>query len=88
MSKQKPKIVDLELSGDGTYGTKDTLNIKKVKPLKGIVARNTTRSMPKGEKPKYVLENNADHFLGGIDVGLDFLDNVIPRVERFLKLRG
>lgn len=41
-----------------------------------------------GDKPKYILENNADEFLSGIDLGLDFIEKVVPRVERLLRLRG
>ena len=77
MSKAKNKVVDLEMGSDGTYTTKTLKNTQAL-----------VRNKPKGGKLKYVLENNADQFLGGIDLGLDFLDKIVPRVERFMRLRG
>lgn len=79
MSKQKPKIIDLEESEDGTYTAKNSKS--------NIVVRESS-NISKNGKAKYVIENNADQFLNGLDVGLDFLDKVVPRIERFLRLRG
>jgi hypothetical protein len=84
MGKSKSKIVDLIVGEDGSYTPK-----RSTKEKNGAVpCRVKISDVGKTNKPKYMLENNADHFLGGLDVGLDFLDNVVPRVERFLKLRG
>jgi hypothetical protein len=85
MNKQpKSKIVDLEVCEDGSYSPKDTLNIKKIDPLKGIKPKEKTTK----EKPKYTQSKDVDEFLAGIDVGLDLLDEVMPRIGRFLRLRG
>ena len=81
MSKSKSKIVDLVQSEDGTYEPKRERGKFNVKG-KGLVKHN------KDEKPKYIMESHADDFLNGIDIGLDFIDKVMPRVDRFLKLRG
>jgi len=79
MSKIKSKIVDLEMDSDGSYSSKSTKKNKAVIKHKYTDHKN---------KPKYVQSRDVDEFLSGIDMGLDFLDNVVPRVERFLKLRG
>lgn len=48
---------------------------------------------PKG-KPKHKVEkkeevkSDMDNFLHGIDMGLDFIDKVVPRIKRISKLRG
>ena len=73
MSKQKPKVVDLVVGEDGVYGTKQSKNV----PAKRSVTK---------EKSKH--KNHADDFLGGIDIGLDFVEKVVPRVERFMRLKG
>lgn len=79
MSKSS-KIVDLEICGDGSYSPKRT--------IKNIPAKNKNFISHKKDKPKYLLRNDADDFLNGIDAGLDFLDEIVPRVDRFLRLRG
>lgn len=78
----KSKIVDLKKCEDGSYSPKREKD--KVKNLKGTGLVCTS----KGEKPKYILNDEASDFLSGIDAGLDFIENVVPRVDRFLKLRG
>ena len=79
---KKSKTVDLVLGEDGAYASikKDT-NTKMAKS-------NKTLKPDIGEKPKCTRENHADEFLSGIDMGLDLIDKFIPRVERFLRLRG
>jgi len=77
MSKSSTKIVDLQKCNDGTYSTKPS-NIKAI---------TKSKNHPFG-KLKVTTPTEADDFLGGIDAGLDFIDSVIPRVERFLRLRG
>lgn len=71
----KDKIIDLEVCSDGTYAQKKS---KTSKPSKTICTKIKTKNN----------KNNTDEFLGGIDTGLDFIESVIPRVERFMKLRG
>lgn len=88
MSKTKSKVVDLERCNDGTYSTKDTLNIKNVKSLKGVVKHKKFIEHGHSDKQKYLLRSDADDFLSGIDLGLDFIDSVMPRIDRFMKLRG
>jgi hypothetical protein len=76
----KSKIVDLVPSEDGSYAPKGS-----IVPAKKKKASN----MSKGDnKPKYVLSKDADEFLAGIDVGLDLMDSVGLRVDRFLRMRG
>lgn len=82
MSK-KSKVVDLVLNEDGSYEPKRERD-KSISNSKGKGLIKT----PKGEKPKYIRENHADEFLSGIDIGLDLLENVMPRINRFLRLRG
>lgn len=82
MGKTKSKIVDLEICNDGSYSPKRMIN-KPTPRNKGML-----RVLGKDEKAKYLLRNEADDFLNGIDAGLDFLDEIVPRVNRFLGLRG
>jgi len=85
MSKSKTnKIVDLKICSDGSYAPEDT-NVKSKTHHK---SKGGLIKTPMDEKPKFIRENHADEFLSGIDIGLDFLENVVPRVERFMKLRG
>jgi hypothetical protein len=71
----KSKIIDLEVCDDGTYAQKES---KPSKPSKTIGVNTKTINS----------KNNTDEFLGGIDIGLDLIENVIPRIGRFMKLRG
>jgi len=82
MSK-KSKVVDLVLSEDGSYEPKRERN-KSIPNSKG----KGLIKVSKGEKSKYIMENHADEFLSGLDMGLDLLENVMPRINRFLRLRG
>lgn len=87
MAKRKQtEVVDLEMDGNGEYVSKHTLNIEKVKPLRGIAKRNEVK--PKKQKPIRHNPEISDTFLGGVDLGMDFIEKIVPRVERFLKLRG
>ena len=83
MSKDE---VELEKGEDGVYIAKVTKEKKKSKRV-GNNSSGMTYGRT-GDKPKYILENNADEFLSGIDLGLDFIEKVVPRVERLLRLRG
>lgn len=83
MSK-KSKVVDLVLSEDGSYEPK---RVKERTRPKEAIGKGLIR-VPKDEKPKYIRENHADEFLSGLDMGLDLLENVMPRINRFLRLRG
>lgn len=76
----KSKIVDLEISSDGSYSPKQ---IRKHKPFR----HKEFIRHAKEEKPKYLLRNDADDFLNGIDIGLDFVENIGTRVNRFLGLK-
>lgn len=82
MSKPS-KIVDLVMSEDGSYSPKRVVD-KQSPNHKGKTGLVHT---PKDEKPKYILGNEADEFLAGVDVGLDLVEAVGIRVNRFLKLR-
>jgi hypothetical protein len=83
MSKPKtPKVIDLEPCSDGSYAQANTKSKAHHKTKGGLI------KTPIGEKPKYIRENHADEFLRGVDAGLDFLDSIVPRVERLFKLRG
>jgi hypothetical protein len=73
----KSKIVDLEMGSDGSYSPRD---IK----IKSVVKHKYTDH----NRPKYVQNREVDEFLAGMDVGLNFLDEIVPRVDRFLRLRG
>lgn len=77
----KPKIVDLVQNGDGSYEPKG--NKKATVPAKNKKTSNGFK-----DNRQYKVSTEADEFLAGIDVGLDFIDKVVPRVERFFKLRG
>lgn len=83
MSKSRTKIVDLEMSEDGSYEPKRVRD-KSIPNSKGKGLVKT----PLNEKPKFIRESHADEFLAGMDLGLDFIENLMPRVDRFLKLRG
>lgn len=83
MSKSHTKVVDLVQSEDGVYEPKRVRD-KSVRNSKG---KGLTRT-PINDKPKLLRENHADEFLMGMDLGLDFIENLMPRVDRFLKLRG
>lgn len=74
----KSKIVDLEISRDGTYSTKDakTRNI----------ATSPTHKRTDKNKPKYVPHKDADEFLSGLDAGLDFVESIKVRALRVLSL--
>lgn len=80
MSKSS-KIVDLEMSSDGSYSPKGIKNTK-------VVAKKFKDIQKEERYNKNHVITEADMFLSGIDVGLDLLDEVIPRVDRFLRLRG
>lgn len=82
MSRDKD-IVELEMGEDGAYAPKG-IKAKSKKKEKQAYGHNH----PSDAKPKYFLDSSADEFLSGIDAGLDFIDKVVPRMERFLKLRG
>lgn len=76
MSKDNNKIVDLEMSVDGTYSPKNT---------------NPPKSVCKKQEPtkqnKYGLTPEADEFLGGLDAGLDFVEQMKIRAIRIIGLR-
>lgn len=72
-------VVELEMGEDGAYAPKG------IKP-KGK-KRDTSKYIPR-EKPMIFKESHADEFLSGVDAGLDFIEKVIPRAERFFRLRG
>jgi hypothetical protein len=81
----KPKIIDLVVAEDGTYSTKDTLNINKISKLKGI--KPVVKKEDKNGKPKYVIPSGVDEFLSGMDVGLDLVDVIKVRAMRIMGLR-
>ena len=76
-SISKDKIVDLELSEDGTYGTEmsKTKAVAKVK----VVAKHI--------RNKHMIPSGADEFLSGLDVGLDFVEAMKSRAMRIIGLR-
>ena len=76
------KIIDLEKHTDGTYSPKHVNHNVRNSKGKGLI------HLRSGEKPKYIMHDDASEFLGGIDAGLDLIDSVVPRIERFLRLRG
>jgi len=82
----KSKIVDLEMSNDGTYSSKDTLNINKISKLKGIKSVTNTAISYK-DKSKHIIPSGADEFLGGLDAGIDFIEAIKSRAMRFMGLR-
>ena len=78
MSKSS-KIVDLVMDSDGAYAPKD----KKV-----VTKKPKFNDLRKHEKyNKYNVISEVDEFLNGVDIGLDFLESVVPRVDRFLRLK-
>ena len=77
----KPKIVDLVPAEDGSYAPKGSIVPAKSKNKKKYDYKNE-------KQPKYTVNKEADEFLAGIDVGLDLVDKFVPRLERFLKMRG
>jgi hypothetical protein len=76
----KSKIVDLEISSDGSYAPK---RAKEYKPKRAKEFIHHAKE----DKPKYLLRNDADDFLNGIDIGLDFVETIGTRVNRFLGLK-
>lgn len=65
----KDKVVDLEMSSDGTYAPKEK------HPSKNVHHKtNKVKGM-----------SGADEFLGGLDGGLDFVEAIKMRVERMIK---
>lgn len=79
-------VVELEMDEDGTYAQKGSKkskkhSIKKKEP--GAYGHSNHTG-----KPMIFKESHADDFLSGVDAGLDFIEKVVPRVERFLRLRG
>jgi len=77
------KIIDLEKNSDDEYTPKRSRN-RSIPNSKGKGLVKT----PKGEKSATFRENHADEFLNGIDAGLDLIEKVMPRLDRFLRLRG
>ena len=72
------KVIDLELNSEGAYSEAG----------KEIKRNVTTVKSKQRTKVSQKRQDNSDTFLGGIDIGLDLIEKVVPRVERFLKLRG
>jgi hypothetical protein len=73
----KKDIVDLVPNEDGSYAPKTTASKAVTKAVK----------VDKTVKKKYNREK-ADNFIGGLDAGLDFVEEIGLRVDRFLRLRG
>jgi hypothetical protein len=69
------KIVDLELSEDGTYGQKV---YKATKSSKTVYKKQEVKR----------IQSGADEFLGGLDVGIDFVESIRSRALRIMNLRG
>jgi hypothetical protein len=76
---KESKIVDLEMSKDGSYSPKEAKNKSVSK-----VAHNKREDR---DKPKYTQHRDADEFLAGLDAGLDFVENIKLRAIRILGLR-
>jgi hypoxanthine-guanine phosphoribosyltransferase len=76
----KPKIIDLQKCEDGTYSP----NSSKSKSV--VMSAKKKEEKPK-TKPKYVMNENADEFLAGLDVGLDLVESIKSRAIRILGLR-
>jgi hypothetical protein len=76
MSKNNT-IVDLEMDSDGAYAPKSNTNKAVIKAIK----------VDKPVKKKY-NRDKADNFIGGLDAGLDFVEEIGLRVDRFFRLRG
>lgn len=74
----KSKIVDLKMSGDGTYSAKPITT-------KAIVKSNKAKMQEKYNK--HHSNPGADEFLGGLDIGLDFVEAIKTRVDRIMRLR-
>lgn len=72
------KVIDLELSEDGEYVES------------GRDKKEKTRSIAKLKQSQKIKprRDNSDTFFGGLDLGLDLIEKTVPRIERFLKLRG
>jgi hypothetical protein len=84
----KKDIVELEMDEDGSYAPVKT---KEKKDNKKAIQKSKAYGRDKyspDSKPMIFKESHADDFLSGVDAGLDFIDKVMPRVERFLRLRG
>jgi hypothetical protein len=66
-------VVDLVPSEDGSY-----------------VPKNSKKEVVKQVKPvkKKYDRRKADDFLSGLEEGLNFVEQINPLVNRFLKLRG
>lgn len=71
MSKEK-EIVDLVPQEDGTFG---------VKPEQKKIQKQCT-----GVKPTYNREN-MDQLFHGIDVGLEFMEGILPRIKKISNLK-
>lgn len=74
----KDKIIDLEISTDGTYYTQ-----KSIKPHKSPKPPKIVHNKQEIKQ----VNSQADEFLGGLDVGLDFVESIGIRVNRILNLR-
>jgi hypothetical protein len=72
MSK-KDNIVDLVPSEDGTYTPKNSSK---------AVSKEVSKPKKKYDRRK------ADDFVSGLDAGLDFIEEIGLRVDRFFRLRG
>jgi hypothetical protein len=83
---KKSKVIDLVVGEDGQYEA-----VRKPDKVQDSKSHSKGRGLiktPIGDKPKYVRENHADEFLSGLDTGLDLIEKFVPRLERFLRLRG
>lgn len=82
MSK-KSKIVDLVMGEDGTYSEKGTgpSTRKKSSHIGGKKIAEAFKSKKDTEPP------NVDEFFSGVDSGLNFVENVNRRLNRFMGLR-
>lgn len=71
--------------------SKKTVNLKKgedgVYRPEGKESDNENERVPKYKDGKEFNESYVDDFLSGVDIGLDFIDKVVPRLERIAKLR-
>jgi len=83
----KSKIVDLQKCEDGTYSSKDTLNIKKISKLKGIKPVDNKFNRQLNNTKKIELNRGADEFLSGLDIGLDFVEAFKSRAMRIMRLQ-
>ena len=85
----KSKIVDLVMGKDGTYSEKNTEPSKPHKPIKKYPS-NIIGSSKKAESfknNKDTLPPNVNEFFSGLDSGLDLVEGISSRVERFMGLR-